>query len=150
MRIYIETSVISAYHFGPPGTKRPTHSFFAKCALRDYELLTSEVAIREIDEADMRIRRKLRAVLAKHRVKVGRMSPQAFTLTDAYLEAGLIPKEVSADAEHIAAASILAVDALVSWNLRHIVNLRTKLMVKEINEARGHPVPSIIRPDEVV
>lgn len=150
MRIYIETSVISAYHCGPPSMKRATRSFFARCALKGYELLTSDVAIREIDEADAGIRRKLRSVLLTHGVTVRRITRLTFRLTDIYLQAGVVPREVAPDAEHIATASTLAVDALVSWNLAHIVNLRTKLMVKEINEAHGHPVPSIIRPDEVI
>jgi len=38
---------------------------------------------------------------------------------------------------------------LTSWNLRHIVNLRTKTMVKNINAEKGYITPDIVRPDEV-
>jgi len=41
-------------------------------------------------------------------------------------------------------------EALASWNLRHIVNLRTKMMVKTINTELGYITPNIVRPDEVL
>jgi len=38
---------------------------------------------------------------------------------------------------------------LVSWNLAHIVKLKTKRMVRIINEELGYQVLEIVRPDEV-
>lgn len=62
----------------------------------------------------------------------------------------MIPAKYRADAEHIAVASVEGFDALASWNLRHIVKLKTKSLVKLINREMGCSVPEIIRPDEVL
>lgn len=70
--------------------------------------------------------------------------------SQSYLKTGVMPTEFAADAEHIAAATVLDAAVLVSWNLRHIVNVRTKMMVKEINSKFGYKVPDIVRPDEVL
>jgi len=36
-----------------------------------------------------------------------------------------------------------------SWNLSHIVRLKTKRLVRIINEEFSYPVPEIVRPDEI-
>jgi len=59
------------------------------------------------------------------------------------------PARYRPDAEHIAVASVLGFDVLVSWNLAHTVRLKTKRMVRAINEGLGYPVPEIVRPNEV-
>jgi hypothetical protein len=60
------------------------------------------------------------------------------------------PRKVTLDAQHIATCTVNSIEVLVSWNLRHIVNLRTKLIVKEINTEMGYFTPNIVRPDEVM
>ena len=96
-----------------------------------------------------RVRGKLLEVVVKNRIRIWRTNKIVWTLAELYLKTGMIPGEFAADAEHIAAATQLGVDVLVSWNLRHIVNVRTKTMVKEINSKFGYKVPDIVRPDEV-
>ena len=46
IRIYVETSVISAYHFAPKSMMSATRLFFEKAAEEGYELHTSEVTCR--------------------------------------------------------------------------------------------------------
>jgi hypothetical protein len=41
-------------------------------------------------------------------------------------------------------------DALVSWNMSHIVKLKTKIMVNEINKKSGYPEIYICTPEEVL
>jgi hypothetical protein len=74
---------------------------------------------------------------------------EADQLAQEYIEKRVIPAKVRADAEHIAACSVNGIGVLTSWNLRHIVNLRTKMMVKSINAEKGYITPDILRPDEV-
>jgi hypothetical protein len=44
-------------------------------------------------------------------------------LTQKYMEENIVGEQYRSDALHIAIATVLGVDVLVSWNFKHIVNL---------------------------
>lgn len=50
---------------------------------------------------------------------------------------------------HIALATIAEVDAIVSWNFRHIVRLEKIRLFNAVNVELGYPVLSILSPREV-
>ncbi len=116
----------------------------------NYDLVSSSIMLDEIREVNPKLRRKILSLVRDRHVKVWLADPRVEKLANLYVRRKVIPAQYYPDAEHIAAASVLGTDALVSWNLRHIVNLRTKSAVKEINRAAGHRFPEILRPDEVV
>jgi hypothetical protein len=43
-----------------------------------------------------------------------------------------------------------SVDAVVSWNFRDIVNIRTRRAVHSVNLRLGYPLIEIVSPEEVV
>lgn len=53
------------------------------------------------------------------------------------------------DDYHIAIATVNQMDFLVSWNFRHIVNVKTKQMVNLINLQNGYKTIEIIAPPEL-
>lgn len=55
-----------------------------------------------------------------------------------------------ADAQHIAMASVANVDALVSWNSRHVVNLPRIHGYHGVNAKPGYPTIEIRSPREVL
>jgi len=54
------------------------------------------------------------------------------------------------DAQHIAMATIRRVDVLVSWNLKHIVNLERIHGYNSVNLRLGYPLLEIRTPAEVL
>lgn len=64
--------------------------------------------------------------------------------------AGVIGEAKRIDAQHIATATVHKVDALVSWNFRHIVNLDRIRRYNSVNLRHGHPMLEIRTPQEVV
>jgi len=149
IRIYVETSVISAYHFAPKSMMSATRLFFEKAAEEGYELYTSEVTIAELEKAREEVKEKSLDIIRRFGLKVAPRTIEARELAEEYVNRGMIPGKYRMDAEHIAIASVLGYDVLVSWNLAHIVKLKTKRMVQIINREKGYKVPVIIRPDEV-
>ena len=149
VRIYVETSVISAYEFGGGDALKTTRRFFDTCAKRHHELYSSDITLREIDRANISTQAKLNGVIERFGIRLYTFNEKADELTNEYLEKNVIPLKVRADAEHIAVCSVYGVGVLTSWNLRHIVNLRTKMMVRNINAGKGYITPDILRPDEV-
>lgn len=150
MKIYIETSVISAHEFGDEVLKRITKKFFSSITKRHHELFTSDVTLAEVEKGSKLIQRKMIRVIKLHNLKTLHLNEAALILADHYIKQRVIPAKVAPDAQHIAVASISGMEVLVSWNLRHIVNLHTKLKVKEINSQFGYVVPDIVRPDEMM
>jgi hypothetical protein len=53
------------------------------------------------------------------------------------------------DARHLAVAVVARVDAVVSWNLRHMVKLKTRREVNAVNLLNGYPVIEIVTPSDV-
>ena len=150
IRIYLETSVISAYHFGKGDVLKATRKFFNTCIKKGYELYSSDISLREIDQASRSTQEKLHSLIEDFMVRIYTLTDEADRLAEEYVRRDVIPAKARADAEHIAVCSVNAIEVLVSWNLRHIVNLRTKMMVKTINTEIGYITPNIIRPDEVL
>jgi hypothetical protein len=77
-------------------------------------------------------------------------SPATQALAEAYLAARLVPPRFRDDARHVAIASVAALDALVSWNFKHLVNLRRKRLVHSVNVRLGYPLIDLISPEEVL
>ena len=59
-------------------------------------------------------------------------------------------KNQRADAVHIAIATEARVDVLVSWNFKHIVNLRRIHAFNAVNLKQGYSVLEIRNPRDVI
>ena len=60
-----------------------------------------------------------------------------------------VPASVD-DARHIAVATIMEVDIVVSWNFKHIVHYEKIMGYEGINLTRGYRSPRIHSPRELV
>lgn len=149
LRIYVESSVVSAYHFAPKPMMLATRRFFERAVEEGYELFTSDVAVAEFEKAREEVKGKSLKIVQRFKIRIVSKPGEADDLADKYIEGGVIPRRYRPDAEHIAVASVMGFDVLVSWNLAHIVRFKTKRMVRIINGEQGYPVPEILRPDEV-
>jgi hypothetical protein len=49
----------------------------------------------------------------------------------------------------VAVATVARVDALVSWNFKHPVNLKTRRAIHATNLRLGYPLIDIVSPEEV-
>ncbi|MGE0086321.1 MAG: hypothetical protein AB7S75_18080 [Desulfococcaceae bacterium] len=61
------------------------------------------------------------------------LSDRAKDLANEYMIGGAIPKSEPQDAYHIAIATINGIDALASWNFKHIVSINPIRKIHEIN-----------------
>ena len=66
-----------------------------------------------------------------------------------YIEEGALTPKYESDAQHIAIATILKVDSLVSWNFRHMVNFFRIKQYNSINLKFGYSTIDIRTPKEV-
>ncbi len=61
-----------------------------------------------------------------------------------------VPEKSVTDALHIAVASVHAVDYLLSWNCKHIVNAEMQDAIRKVCETSGYKFPKICTPEELL
>lgn len=146
-RIYADTSVIG----GCEDEEFRVHSQRLMDAFvrGDLKLVLSELTVRELVLAPERVRAVVGTVPDAN-IEVVRLTPAAGELARRYLAEGILPANMLADAQHIAMATISQVDALVSWNFRHMVNLPRIHRYHEVNAKLGYPTIEIRSPREVL
>ena len=71
-------------------------------------------------------------------------------LRDAYLAAKILNAKSRNDAIHVAYATIARVDAIVSWNFKHIVRFDKIKAFNQVNFQNGYGVLQIGSPKEVL
>ena len=71
-------------------------------------------------------------------------------MTEKYMSRKIFPAKYRDDALHIAIATVHDMDVVISWNLRHMVKLRTRREVKAINIMEGYREIEICTPMEVI
>ncbi len=114
----------------------------------DLTLVLSELTLRELDAAPEKVRIVLGRVPQAH-IEPLSLSSEAEELAGAYIEDGAIGARMRADALHIALATVARVDVLVSWNFKHIVNLKRIHAYNSVNLKKGYPLLEIRTPREV-
>ena len=67
-----------------------------------------------------------------------------------YGDRGIVPSDFKTDALHIAIATLWKADALVSYNLGHIVNLKIMVAVNKVNRAFNLNEIFLCQPQEVI
>jgi predicted nucleic acid-binding protein len=145
-RIYTDTSVLG-------GCEDDEFRVASRRLLEAFEggeltLVLSELTLRELETAPEGVRMALGRVPAAH-IEALSLSPEAEELAAAYIEDGAIGVRMRADALHIALATVARVDVLVSWNFKHIVNLKRIHAYNAVNLKRGYPLLEIRTPREV-
>lgn len=71
-------------------------------------------------------------------------------LAENYLKQKIISEKCREDALHIATATILKIDVLVSWNFKHIVNINRIKRFNGVNLLNGYNTIEIRSPMEVI
>jgi len=105
--------------------------------------------VQELAAAPAEVRKRLAAVPEAH-IETLQLDAESMELAEAYIAAGVLTAKMRADAQHIAIASVGRVDVLVSWNFKHIVNLKRIHGYNSVNLRKGYPMIEIRTPREVL
>ncbi|PIP16624.1 MAG: hypothetical protein COX46_01125 [bacterium (Candidatus Ratteibacteria) CG23_combo_of_CG06-09_8_20_14_all_48_7] len=152
LKVYLETSFWN-YLFADdyPEEKSATENIFTNVRNGGIEGYISEIVIRELTEAPAPKREKMLEKISESKVSVLEISPDVEYLSEEYLLNRAIPEGKRGDALHVAIATVYELDALLTWNQRHLANLRRRELVHGINLKSGYLKPiEIITPEEVI
>ncbi len=145
-RIYLDTSVIG-------GCFDEEFEVWSNALLKDISHglfigVTSEVVEAEILDAPKHVREKY-LYLLDLTSEVLRVDEEALDLVASYLKHKVLSKRFRNDMLHIALATIVDVDILVSWNFRHIVRYDKIRQFNAVNLQQGYRALDIYSPREV-
>ena len=151
--LYLETSIFGFWFDEHPvnAEKRQAVTTLLK-QVRDGQFngLVCEWVIEELRCGDS-LQVPLLKLVRDYRVVVAELDEvEAETLASEYLKAGAIEAAWAMDARHVAAATLLEVDALVSLNLKHIVNTWRVREFNAVNLRLGYRMLTCTTPAEVI
>lgn len=138
--LYLETSVWNfCFADDAPEKKEITLRFFERIGRGDvYEAFISDVVIQEIGRAESGKAKRLLDVIAQYSPKILTVNEESIELAQRYLYEGLLPANKIEDAMHAAIATVYEMDALISWNLKHLANYRKMELINGVNMKSGY------------
>lgn len=155
IKIYLDTSVINfLYADDVPELKKVTEEFFAYVKEgQRYDVYVSDVVINEINKTNDPIKKKkLISIIESYGLtKLPNFKDvEMSALAEIYLNKGVIPRSKIEDALHIAYAVVFEIDVLLSWNFKHLANIKQEREVLIVNIEIGYNYPiRIVTPMEV-
>ena len=149
-KIYIETSVVSYLTARPSkniiiaGHQIVTKDFWDNIDVAN--TFISELVLQEARQGDAQAAQmRLEAI---EQLKELEIDEDCRKLAAVLLNKKAIPKEFPEDALHIAVASVHNMDAIVTWNFKHINNPVTRKKIKTIITEEGYNSPELCSPEE--
>jgi len=146
LRYYVDTSVIGGClddKFREDSTR-----VFAMFREGRAVIVVSDLTLLELASAPQRVQAVLRVVPPSHRQDV-ELTAEAEALAEKYVAAGVVGSSQLVDAQHIAIATLTRVDVLLSWNFKHVINLRRIHGFNSVNLREGLPVLEMRSPLEI-
>ena len=147
-RVYIETTIPSFYYtLRTDIESRAMQSWTRKWWNQyadQFTLVSSLAVIEELsDGTSEKTRDRIDLV---ENLEMLSISPRIHRITQIYIDRLIMPQDPFGDALHLAIASFYNVDALLTWNYKHIANLNKTYRIRQINQELGLPTPELATP----
>ena len=133
LKIYLDTSFISHLHqFDVPDKMNDTLALWNDIIVGEYHVVISEVTTRELMNALEPKRSIIADYLTKTNFEVLPITEETDKLAHEIIKRGILTPKSFDDCAHIAVAILNNCDIIVSWNFKHLVNIKTINGVREI------------------
>lgn len=147
LQIYLDTSVFCAY-FDERVPERQAETIGFWKNIGQFEASTSELTRQEMGETPSdALRNNFQSLLAGFTLHI--ITDEMRELAQRYIRTGVFTPVMYNDALHVAAAVITRTDVLLSWNFKHLVNRRRRVMVNQLNTMKGLPPIEILASPEI-
>jgi predicted nucleic acid-binding protein len=142
-KIYLDTSIISAFFDNKKPIRQLMTEKWVENESKNYDIYISTLVLAEINKnPDENLKIKMLDLLNDLSITVLEIDNEIEKLAN-YYRKEILSKEIN-DTLHIATASTNNINAILSWNFRHIVNLKTIETIHKINIKNNYPVVEII------
>lgn len=151
VKIYLDTSVIS--HIlaeDTPEKMEDTHKLWAQIKYGKYEVCLSETTLDEVSECPEPKRTTMYRHLAEIQFSRLTVDEETEQLAQQLISLGVLTQKSMDDCIHIAAAVLANCDYIVSWNFKHMVNIKTINGVRAITNLAGYRSIDITSPTMMI
>ncbi len=142
LALYLDTSVIGGYFDAE--FMADTRALWRLKEAGQFQFVSSVLVDQEVARAPEQVRALLRATFAS--AEMLPMTTEALELAGQYLAQKVVPITFTDDARHVAVCSVARIDYLVSWNFKHLANVRREAGFNAVNLLQGYPPVRIVAP----
>src|SRR4051812_34211273 len=135
MKFYVDTSAWGGYY--DKEFSEWTIPFIQEARQGRFRIVLSDITLNELQNAPEKVR-DLPTTIPPGLIETVTITDEHFKLAGYYVAEGALTQKFYSDAQHIAIATILKVDSLVSWNFRHMVNFFRIKQYNAINLKFGY------------
>ena len=147
LRVYLDTSVIShLLQKDVPEKMADTKQLWEMFQAGMYEVYLSTVTLEELKECSEPKQSQLFDYLGLINYTLVQIDDNVADIAQQIIEMGILTKKSYDDYQHIGAAIVSECDCIISWNFKHIVNIKTIRGVRAITNLRGYKPVEIINP----
>jgi hypothetical protein len=145
--LYLDTSVIGGYH--DVEWMQDTRELWAQREQGLWVFLSSGLVAEELENAPTEVRQIFENTFDRA-TDLLPITTEMEDLAQEYLKAGVVSTKFEDDARHVAICTVHRIDHLVSWNFKHLVNVRRCAGFNAVNLLQGYAPVSIINPKELI
>jgi len=139
IRVYLDTSVVSYLdQQDAPEKMSETKEVWDKIKEGNYEVFISTLVIDELQKCQEPKRTYLLNQLNEIDFTILEVNEGTVRLAEKFIDFGVLKKKSFEDCQHIAAAILSNCDIIVSWNFKHIVNVKTIRGIKVVTTMEGY------------
>jgi predicted nucleic acid-binding protein len=142
LALYLDTSVLGGYFDAE--FRADTRALWQLRTAGLFRFVSSQLVLQELASAPPRVRALMRMTF-----RPGDVLPrteEAERLATAYLSDRVVPPDCANDARHVAICVAARLDYLVSWNFKHLANVRRESGFNAVNLLQGYPSVRIVAP----
>ncbi len=147
IKVYLDTSVISyLQQEDSPERMKDTLALWEQFESGKFDIYLSQVTLDEVGEC----REPKRTLLFKYLSRINytklEITTETIKLANQIIKMGILTPKSFDDCQHIATAVVYGCDCIISWNFKHIVNIKTIRGVRAITNLEGYKSIDIMNP----
>ena len=147
LKVYLDTSVIShLLQEDVPEKMADTRQLWKMFRAKKYDVYLSTVTLEEIEACPEPRRDQLYNYLEQVEYTLIEIDNDALEVAEQIIEIGILTRKSYDDCQHIGAAIVNECDCIISWNFKHIVNIKTIRGVRAITNLKGYKPIEILNP----
>lgn len=151
LKVYLDTSVISyLLQDDAPEKMQETRALWEMFEAGKYDVYLSQVTLDEIDDCPEPKRTTLYEYLGKIRFTNLQLTQEAVDVAKRIINMGILTQKSQDDSHHIAIAVVNECDCILSWNFKHMVNIKTIKGVRAVSQLEGYKDIEIINPSTLL
>ncbi len=147
MKIYLDTSVISyLQQEDVPERMKETLNLWKQFEEGKYDIYLSQVTLDEVGECQEPKKTVLYEYLSRIQYTKLEITDEVLRVANQIVEMGILPPKSIDDCQHIATAVVHGCDYIISWNFKHIVNIKTIKGIRAITHLESYKDIDIMNP----